>query len=101
MVPPLPEIALAVGGSARALRSVIGPRLGAEELAELAEILARTPGREIVELYGVDEQRVQTLAAGAVILAGLCERLHVPLRVVRGGVREGAALELTSRREAA
>jgi exopolyphosphatase/guanosine-5'-triphosphate,3'-diphosphate pyrophosphatase len=101
VLPPLPEIALAIGGSARALRSIVGPKLGAEELDELAEILARTPTREIVKLYGVDEQRVRTLAAGAVILAALCERLCVPLRVVRGGVREGAALELVSRREAA
>jgi exopolyphosphatase / guanosine-5'-triphosphate,3'-diphosphate pyrophosphatase len=101
ILPPLPEIALAVGGSARALRSIVGPRLGSEELDELAGILARTPSREIVELYGVDEQRVRTLAAGAVILAALCERLCVPLRVVRGGVREGAAIELASQREAA
>ncbi len=101
VLPPLPEIALAVGGSARALRSIVGAKLGTDELDELAEILARVPAREIVDLYGVDQQRVRTLAAGAVILAALCARLCVPLRVVRGGVREGAALELESRREAA
>jgi len=36
-----------------------------------------------------------------VILAAIHEVLGVPLRVARGGVREGALLELESRREAA
>ena len=63
-VPPAPELALAVGGSARALRDIVGAKLGADELDELVGILARTRAREIVELYGVDRQRVRTLAAG-------------------------------------
>ena len=100
-LPPAPETALAVGGSARALRSIVGSVLGADELDEVAGILARTRGREITDLYGIDPERVRTLAAGAVILGALQERLHVPLRVVRGGVREGAALELGRRVEAA
>lgn len=100
-LPPAPETALAVGGSARALRDIVGPMLGADELDELAEILARTPSREITELYGIPADRVRTLAAGAVILGAIRERLHVPLRVVRGGVREGAVLELSTRVEAA
>ncbi len=100
-LPPPPETALAVGGSARALRTIVGATLGADELDEVAGILARTPAREITELYGVPRERVRTLAAGAVILGAIRERLHVPLRVVRGGVREGAALELSTRVEAA
>ena len=101
VVPPAPESALAVGGSARALRSIVGPVLGADELDEVAGILARTPAHDITELYGIEPERVRTLAAGAVILGAIQERLHVPLRVVRGGVREGAVLELGRRREAA
>lgn len=101
VVPPAPETALAVGGSARALRSIVGPVLGADELDEVAGILARTPAHDITELYGIEPERVRTLAAGAVILGAIQERLHVPLRVVRGGVREGAVLELGRRREAA
>lgn len=100
-VPPAPETALAVGGSARALRSIVGNVLGADELDEVAGILARTPAADITELYGIELQRVRTLAAGAVILEALQERLHVPLRVVRGGLREGAVLELARRAEAA
>jgi exopolyphosphatase / guanosine-5'-triphosphate,3'-diphosphate pyrophosphatase len=101
-VPPAPEIALAVGGSARAIRSIVGPDLGPDELDEVAGILARTPAAEIAQLYDVHLERVKTLAAGALILEALQARLHVPLRVVRGGgVREGAAIELAARREAA
>jgi exopolyphosphatase/guanosine-5'-triphosphate,3'-diphosphate pyrophosphatase len=100
-VPPAPETALAVGGSARALRAIVGSVLGADELDEVAGILARTKAGEISALYGIDPERDRTLAAGAVILGALQERLHVPLRVVRGGVREGAALELGRRVEAA
>ena len=101
-VPPAPETALAVGGSARALRAIVGNVLGADELDEVAGILARTPAPEIAALYDVHLDRVRTLAAGAVILEALQARLHVPLRVVRGGgVREGAAIELASRRQAA
>jgi exopolyphosphatase / guanosine-5'-triphosphate,3'-diphosphate pyrophosphatase len=100
-LPPAPETALAVGGSARALRSIVGSTLGADELHEVTGILARTPAADITELYGIEPERVQTLTAGAIILGALQERLHVPLRVVRGGVREGAALELGRRVEAA
>jgi exopolyphosphatase/guanosine-5'-triphosphate,3'-diphosphate pyrophosphatase len=101
-VPPAPELALAVGGSARAIRSIVGAELGVSELEEVTDILARTPAEDICAHYGLHLERVQTLAAGAVILAALRERLHVPLRVVRGGgVREGAALELASRRAVA
>jgi exopolyphosphatase / guanosine-5'-triphosphate,3'-diphosphate pyrophosphatase len=101
-VPPVPEVALAVGGSARATRSIVGPDLGPDELDEVAGILARSAAAEIAQLYDVHLGRVKTLAAGAVILEALQVRLHVPLRVVRGGgVREGAAIELAARREAA
>jgi exopolyphosphatase/guanosine-5'-triphosphate,3'-diphosphate pyrophosphatase len=100
-LPPVPEIALAIGGSARALRSIGGSELGADELDEVAGILARTPGRDIAELYDIPPDRVRTLAAGAVLLGAIRERLHVPFRVVRGGVREGAALELSRELQAA
>jgi exopolyphosphatase/guanosine-5'-triphosphate,3'-diphosphate pyrophosphatase len=101
VVPPLPQAAIAVGGSARAIRSIVGPDLGAEELERVLDLLARLPAAKVVARYGVEPDRVPTLPAGAVILAAIRERLAVPLRVGRGGVREGALLELVSRREAA
>ena len=102
VVPPLPQAGIAIGGSARAIKSIVGPELGAHELERVVDVLARLPAAEIVARYGVEPDRVPTLPAGAVILAAIQERLAVPLRVRRrGGVREGALLELASRREAA
>jgi exopolyphosphatase/guanosine-5'-triphosphate,3'-diphosphate pyrophosphatase len=101
VVPPLPQAAIAVGGSARAIKSIVGPDLAAEELDRVLDVLARLPAAKVVSRYGVEPDRVPTLPAGAVILATIRERLAVPLRVGRGGVREGALLELVSRREAA
>jgi exopolyphosphatase/guanosine-5'-triphosphate,3'-diphosphate pyrophosphatase len=101
LTPPKPELALAVGGSARALRDVVGAKLGASEIDNLVMILAQTPAQEIVEHYGVDPQRVRTLTAGALIFELICELLGVPLRVARGGVREGAVIELEAELEAA
>jgi exopolyphosphatase/guanosine-5'-triphosphate,3'-diphosphate pyrophosphatase len=102
VVPPLPQTALAVGGSARALRRVVGgSKLGRDGLAYAVELLARTPAHELERRYEVDPGRARTMAAGAVILGGIRDRLGVSLRVARGGVREGAAFELESRRAAA
>ena len=102
VLPPLPQAAIAIGGSARAIKSIVGPELGAAELEEVVGVLAQLPRAEIVARYGVEPDRVPTLPAGAVILAAIQERLAVPLIVGRrGGVREGALLELVSRREAA
>ena len=99
--PPEPRLALAVGGSARALKRIIGGRLGRDDLERALALLAETPASELVRRFGIDADRVGTLPAGAVILTELQSRLATPLRVVRGGVREGALLELSRRRAAA
>jgi exopolyphosphatase/guanosine-5'-triphosphate,3'-diphosphate pyrophosphatase len=99
--PPEARTVLAVGGSARALRRIVGGRLGAEELAEAAAILARTSHDELADRYDVNPQRAGTLAGGAVILAALQHRLDAPMKVVRAGLRDGAVLQLEARRQAA
>lgn len=100
--PPAPRVAYAVGGSARALRRLAGSsRLGAEELDEVIALLATTPISILIERHGADPDRVRTMTAGAVILAGIQARLAVPLKVARAGLREGALLELGARRAAA
>jgi exopolyphosphatase / guanosine-5'-triphosphate,3'-diphosphate pyrophosphatase len=101
VLPPFPAAAIAVGGSARALKSMSGGQLGPGELASAVSLLAQLSSTEIVERYGIEPDRATTLPAGAVILAAIRSRLGVPLRVGRGGVREGALFELDSRREAA
>jgi exopolyphosphatase/guanosine-5'-triphosphate,3'-diphosphate pyrophosphatase len=95
----LPEVstAYAVGGSARALKRIVGSRLGAEELANAAERLATTPSAQVAVSYGIDPGRARTLAAGAVILAELQALFDRPLEVVRGGLRDGALSELARR----
>jgi exopolyphosphatase/guanosine-5'-triphosphate,3'-diphosphate pyrophosphatase len=101
IMPPLPDLALAVGGSARALRSLVGPDLGTEELETAITVLTHTPTSDLIGHHELNPDRVHTLTAGALILAAIQERLGVPLRVVRGGIREGAALELRSQLAAA
>lgn len=100
--PPEPRVAFAVGGSARSLRRVVGSsRLGPDELAAVAELLAATPSAEVAGRFEIDPERARTLPAGAVIFAALADLLDVRFRIARGGVREGAALELERRRAAA
>jgi exopolyphosphatase/guanosine-5'-triphosphate,3'-diphosphate pyrophosphatase len=101
LVPPSPRSAFAVGGSARAVKRLVGARLGHDELAQALAILAETPTERVARTFGVDEQRTRTLAAGIVILDALQTRLAAPLAVVRGGLREGALAELAARRIAA
>jgi exopolyphosphatase/guanosine-5'-triphosphate,3'-diphosphate pyrophosphatase len=102
VVPPPVEAVLAVGGSARALKRVTGSsRLDREGLAEAALLLAQTPAAEIADRHALPPGRAGALTAGAVILQAIAERLGVGLRVVRGGIREGALLEAGEARAAA
>jgi exopolyphosphatase/guanosine-5'-triphosphate,3'-diphosphate pyrophosphatase len=100
-IPPLPQVALAVGGSARAVRTLTGGTLDARALHEAVDLLAATPVQELVDRYKIDVARAPTVAAGAVILAALQQRLRVPLRVARGGLREGALELLAAERSEA
>jgi exopolyphosphatase / guanosine-5'-triphosphate,3'-diphosphate pyrophosphatase len=92
--PPLPQSALAAGGTARALRKLVGGELEREELDAALRILGKRPSAKVAKTFGLHERRARTLAAGVVILSGLQARLSVPLSVSRAGLREGAALAL-------
>lgn len=98
---PLARTALAVGGSARAVKRIVGPRLGAHELEDALALLGETPIAKLSRRYDIDEERARTLAAGTVILAELQHRLGVSLRVVRKGLRDGAVLALAAEHAAA
>ena len=98
--PARPAVALAVGGSARATRRLVGPWLGDAELKEAFRIVAATPPREIARRFGVDRARARILPAGVVILAEVHELLGVPLHVCSGGIREGAVLSSVAARAA-
>lgn len=94
--PPEAHTWYAVGGSARALRRIAGPRLGTAELAAALTMLAKTPGAEVGRIYGIDEDRARTLTGGAVIVAAVQARLGASLEVVRGGLRDGAVREIAA-----
>jgi exopolyphosphatase / guanosine-5'-triphosphate,3'-diphosphate pyrophosphatase len=99
--PPAPRTTLAVGGSARALKRMAGGRIGETELDDALDQLAATPTAVLARQYGIGEERARTLPAGAVILAALRQRLGTPLKVQRGGLREGALLTLAAERAVA
>ena len=101
LTPPRPLAALAVGGSARALRRIAGADLGREELLVALRKLAKRSSRKIAKDYGVELARAKTMTAGALILLEINRLVGVPLQVGRGGVREGAALTLLARVAAA
>jgi exopolyphosphatase / guanosine-5'-triphosphate,3'-diphosphate pyrophosphatase len=98
---PRPKAALATGGSARALRRLVGRSLGAEELEQVIDSLTgRTPAK-IARKHGIELRRARTLLAGTVILAEVNLKLGVPFEVARGGMREGLAAEMLARLAAA
>jgi exopolyphosphatase/guanosine-5'-triphosphate,3'-diphosphate pyrophosphatase len=100
VAPQRVEAALAVGGSARAARRLVGSHLGADELAEALRLVENESEREISRRFGVDRARARILPAGIVLLAEVQRRLDVPLHVCNGGIREGAVLESASVRAA-
>jgi len=92
LAPPPAEFALAVGGSARAARRLVGPWLGDAELAEALRLVETLDPRAISKRFGVDRSRARILPAGIAILTQVHELLGVPLHVCDGGIREGAVL---------
>jgi exopolyphosphatase/guanosine-5'-triphosphate,3'-diphosphate pyrophosphatase len=94
--PPRPDLAFAVGGSARAAARIVGRTYDADDLDEVVRICARRPAAAIGETFGVDAARSETVLAGAIILAEAARVLERPLEVARGGLREGAALQLAT-----
>ena len=92
--PPLPQAALATGGTARALRKIVGWELEAAEFQAALRIFGKRSSVKVAKTFGLHEHRARTLAAGTVILSCLQARLGVPLEVSRAGLREGAALAL-------
>jgi len=99
--PPRPELALATGGSARAVAKVVGHEYGADDLERVVALLAARPAAESAKALGLRADRAHTLLAGALILAQVSCLIGVPFAPSRGGIREGAALRLAARRIAA
>jgi exopolyphosphatase/guanosine-5'-triphosphate,3'-diphosphate pyrophosphatase len=91
---PPTEGAVAVGGSARSLRRLVGQELDRGTLARALEILASARAPEIAERFDLDPERARLLPGGALLLDALLDRVGQPIAVGQGGLREGLLLEL-------
>jgi exopolyphosphatase/guanosine-5'-triphosphate,3'-diphosphate pyrophosphatase len=94
MEPPHPDAALAVGGTARAIGRIVGPRFGARKLDALTDRLANEGHESVGAGLGVTTARLETLLGGTLVLAELARRLDTKLEVGRGGLRQGAVRAL-------
>lgn len=93
IVPPVAQVALAAGGTARALRRVVDV-LDADGLAEAVEQLSRLRRAKIAKRFSMSPQRAATLLAGTILFTEVQTRLGLPLAPAGGGVREGSAIGL-------
>ena len=100
VAPPSAELALAVGGSARAARRLVGPWLGEADLAEALGIVETETARIVARRFGVDRARARILPAGVAILAEVQRRVGLALHVCDGSIREGAVLACAAARAA-
>nr|MBA2461974.1 hypothetical protein [Actinomycetota bacterium] len=101
VTPPRPELALATGGSARAIARIVGGVYGGDELDQVVRELAARSAERSAKALGVAPHRARTLLAGALVLQEVSLLLGVPFTPARGGIREGIALGLASQQLAA
>jgi exopolyphosphatase/guanosine-5'-triphosphate,3'-diphosphate pyrophosphatase len=99
--PPPADSAVAVGGTATSMRRLVGAELSHETLERGIRVLSLTPIAEVARRFELDSERVRLLPAGILVLAGLSDVLQLPLRIARGGLREGVLLELVEGRQLA
>jgi len=89
-----PGQAVAVGGSATSLRSLVGAVLEYETLERAVRVLSGDTIANVARRFELDPQRVKILPAGVLILEKLSEILGQPLQIGKGGLREGIILDL-------
>ena len=91
---PQPKQAVAVGGSATSLRTLVGAVLEYETLERGVRVLTSDPIADVAKRFELDPRRVRLLPAGILILEKLSELLGQPLQIGKGGLREGVILDL-------
>ncbi|MEA2447309.1 MAG: exopolyphosphatase / guanosine-5-triphosphate,3-diphosphate pyrophosphatase [Actinomycetota bacterium] len=89
-----PDQAVAVGGSATSLRTLVGSVLEYETLERGVRVLASDPVDDVAKRFELDPRRVRILPAGVLLLEKLSELLGQPLQIGKGGLREGIILDL-------
>jgi exopolyphosphatase/guanosine-5'-triphosphate,3'-diphosphate pyrophosphatase len=98
--PPSHEWAVAVGGSAASLPRLVGPVLDDAALDRAMGRLCCKPAADVARELDLAIERVRLLPAGILVLEAAARRLGKPLRIGRGGLREGVLLELAAAYEA-
>lgn len=91
---PQVDLAIAIGGSASSLRRIVGGVLEHETMERAIRLITRNAATEMADDFGLDIERVHVLPAGIMILEDISDRLGIPLRIGKGGLREGKLLEL-------
>jgi exopolyphosphatase/guanosine-5'-triphosphate,3'-diphosphate pyrophosphatase len=99
--PPPADSAVAVGGTATSLRRMVGAELAHETLERGIRVLSSTSIADIAGRFELDAERVRLLPAGILVLEAMSDLLGLPVRIARGGLREGALLELVAGRQLA
>jgi exopolyphosphatase/guanosine-5'-triphosphate,3'-diphosphate pyrophosphatase len=94
--PPTPDLVFGTGGSSRALGKVLGRRYDAADLDAAATDLGGRSAAERAEAFGLHPIRAESIVAGAIVLAEVSRLLDRPFELARGGLREGAALQLAA-----
>jgi exopolyphosphatase/guanosine-5'-triphosphate,3'-diphosphate pyrophosphatase len=89
-----PGQAVAVGGSATSLRTLVGAVLEYETLERAIRVLTGAPILEVAKRFELDPRRVRVLPTGVLLLEKLSELLGQPLQIGKGGLREGVILDL-------
>jgi len=89
-----PDQAVAVGGSATSLRTLVGAVLEYETLERAVRVLSSDEIVEVAKRFELDARRVRLLPAGVLLLEKFSQLLGQPLQIGKGGLREGIILEL-------
>jgi exopolyphosphatase/guanosine-5'-triphosphate,3'-diphosphate pyrophosphatase len=93
---PAPDAAVAVGGSAASLPTLVGRVLDAAALERALAVLRSAPAAEVARRHGLAPERVRLLPAGILVLDAVARRLGRTMHIGTGGLREGVVLELAN-----
>jgi exopolyphosphatase / guanosine-5'-triphosphate,3'-diphosphate pyrophosphatase len=89
-----PDQAVAVGGSATSLRTLVGAVLEYETLERAVRVLSSDEIADVAKRFELDSRRVKLLPAGVLLLEKFSQMLGQPLQIGKGGLREGIILDL-------
>ena len=87
---------MAVGGSASSLRWLVGAVLEYETFERAVRVLTGDSVATVAKRFELDPRRVRLLPAGVLLLEKISELVGCPLRIGRGGLRDGVILDLLS-----